>query len=119
MKITRAILENYKCHKYSEIDFTKFHVLIGSNNSGKTSFMEAFQIIKNHLWIAVPDMQNKIFGSITDDEVKLVSFAAEIELTDHERVEHIILRWLVVRAHGARLLRLTGAASGFGGLLAG
>jgi predicted ATP-dependent endonuclease of OLD family len=87
LKIIRAIIENYKCHKKSVVEFTKFHVLIGSNNSGKTSIIDAFELIKKYLWKEV-DIHTKIFGAISGRQLKDVAFTIDLELSEDEREKY-------------------------------
>ena len=43
--ITSMHIENFKCFKDFTIDMGKFCVLIGPNDSGKTSFLQAIRLL--------------------------------------------------------------------------
>jgi len=48
VRVTSFNVKNYKCHKDTSIDLSNFHVLIGKNNSGKTSIIECFKLLKDY-----------------------------------------------------------------------
>jgi predicted ATPase len=92
MLIKRFRIENYKC--FDDTDWLelsdKFNVIVGQNNSGKTTFTEAFRLAtpqnRPHLSLAIPSyLANPISY-----------FHAEINVSGNEISEHL-------RANGAEM----------------
>jgi len=48
-KVRRVTVENFKCFPKFEVDLADFNVLIGSNNSGKSTVLEAIYLADNFL----------------------------------------------------------------------
>lgn len=55
--IEHVEIENYKCIKKVAVDLGMFNVLIGPNDSGKSSFLQAVSLVREraHGWRAAPD----------------------------------------------------------------
>src|SRR6476620_1741631 len=47
MKITRLVVENYRCLESVGLPVAEFTCLIGQNNSGKSSIMQALSLFKS------------------------------------------------------------------------
>jgi predicted ATPase len=88
MKVRTIKIENYKSHKYKEILFQDFNILIGENGAGKTAILEVFDLIK-FPGSEIGDIEEKVFGGINDNETKTVNFVLEIELSYDERKKYI------------------------------
>jgi len=61
--ITSMHIENFKCFKNFDIELGPFNVLIGPNDSGKTAFLQAIQLVDR-----VSDMS--ITNPVSVDEIK-------------------------------------------------
>lgn len=85
MKLTRFEINNYKCHKFTTLNLSDFHILIGKNNTGKTSIIECFKLMKEFFGKTVPDLRSAIFGGIKPNEIKDIIFTVVVELTDDDR----------------------------------
>jgi predicted ATPase len=45
--LTRVQIQNFKCLQHTEVELGPFNVLIGTNDSGKTSFLQAVGLLAN------------------------------------------------------------------------
>lgn len=45
--IRKLVLNNYRCFENSEITFRDISVIVGSNNAGKSTLIEALRIVGN------------------------------------------------------------------------
>jgi AAA15 family ATPase/GTPase len=43
--IKKLIIENYRGYQYHEIDFRKLNIVVGKNNAGKTTLIEALRMV--------------------------------------------------------------------------
>ena len=75
IRIERAVLKNFKCHKDFEIDLKGLNVLAGSNAAGKSSFIQALLLIFK-VWEECEKGQintNNIYGMNLGLPVNIVS----------------------------------------------
>lgn len=52
MKIARTIIENFRGHKRTELEFADHHVLVGENGSGKTAVLEAINYATSSYYLS-------------------------------------------------------------------
>jgi predicted ATPase len=45
--VTSIKIENFRCLRNVEVEMKNFNVLVGPNDSGKTSFLDAFKVLQN------------------------------------------------------------------------
>ena len=71
--IKKMLIENYRCYKKTQIDFRNLSILVGKNNAGKSTLIEALRIIavvtnrfKNLQYKIAPewvhDKQEQLYG---------------------------------------------------------
>ena len=89
MKILSLHIENYKCHNNSVIPhISDFYTLIGRNSSGKTSILEACELVK-YFPENVPDVREKVFGDIPSNQTKEITIKILVELSGEERKKYL------------------------------
>ena len=75
------VLENYRCFEYFEIDFQKINVIVGRNNAGKSTIIEALRLVS----IACKKYKGAIYNSQPawiDIEDNLTGFSINIKNMD-------------------------------------
>ena len=110
MKITKARIENFRGLKEIEIDLDETTVLIGENNSGKTSVLDALRLCLRE----IGSRRGVVFDSF---DFHLKDGAAEPHLADPIRVEisfseQSVGEWsdaLVGRLNRQKILQVDGA----------
>ena len=85
--ITRLTLRNFKCIKDQTYDFTNFDLLVGRNNSGKSTVLQALAIWQ----FCIDEFHRADRGGTTGTRVLLPDFTAlplpEFNLLWHERTD--------------------------------
>lgn len=62
MKIKKIIIDNFRAFKHAEIDFDDFNCIIGKNDSGKSTILEALRLFFNYDGIADEYDYNDVIG---------------------------------------------------------
>ena len=62
MKIKKIILDNFRAFKHAEIDFSNFNCIIGKNDTGKSTILEALRLFFNYDGIADEYDYNGVIG---------------------------------------------------------
>jgi energy-coupling factor transporter ATP-binding protein EcfA2 len=88
--ITRFRVQNYKALRDVTLDLTPIHVLIGPNDSGKTSILEAIATFSRSLYVLPPDLFPKSTKPIDRvwqrrSDLK-ISFEASLKTRSHSIV---------------------------------
>jgi predicted ATPase len=122
MFLSRFHVKNYKCLGDIDIPLTPIHVLIGQNDSGKTSLMEAIAALYGSLQTQVEDLFPQTCGEAISFVTlqKVMEFAGElspsnkdndaqspafeygfsIQYDDQHKVCKVDSRWMNVRTSG-------------------
>ena len=78
MRIRKVILENYRCHKYLETEFTTgVNLLLGENGSGKSSVLEALGFA-----LFDADLRNGLQSDAIQSGTSYATISVEFEATD-------------------------------------
>lgn len=99
MRISKIILENFRCFQKAEIEFHKFHALVGENGSGKTSVLEAINLATSSgmSYLTEQDFNNNDSGNL-----KIEVFFNEpflVKIPDGYTSQDIPCQSVVLEAH--------------------
>lgn len=85
--ITRIEAKNFRCLKYIDQSLNNFHVLIGSNASGKTTFLDIVQFIADIVKLGIDDAifnRASNFNDLTfSSSGGNIEFAIEVKLPEY------------------------------------
>ena len=98
MFITKVRIENYRCFEDTTIEFNEgLNVIVGENNSGKTTILKALQLIFNRMHtghFTVDDFYNGI--KIDEEDPPEISITVTLESSSNELPEDkaVVASWL-------------------------
>lgn len=82
MRISKITVENYRSIEFVQIEPSKFSVLVGQNNHGKTNFFEAVQWFYN----AKSTSEDERFCKETDKQIRVQVDFSEVLESDIEKL---------------------------------
>lgn len=71
MKVSRIKIENFRGHKFTELEFTDHHVLVGENGSGKTAVLEAINYATSSYYLS-SRLDEQDFHSADAGDIKII-----------------------------------------------
>lgn len=95
MKITRLTIENFRGVKMSELLFTEQVVLVGDNNSGKSTILEAIDLVLGPERLSrqpIIDEHDFYAGQYIDSNNKPVEIRVEVVLTELSSDQEVYFR---------------------------
>lgn len=70
MKISRVTIENFRGHKYTELELSDHHVLVGENGAGKTAVLEAINYATSSYYLS-SRLDEQDFNNADADPIKI------------------------------------------------
>lgn len=72
MKLSYIKIENFRCHKSTELQFSDHHVLVGENGSGKTAVLEAINYVTSPYYLS-SRLDEQDFNSADAGDIKIIA----------------------------------------------